>query len=139
MWKAETLPSQLPRRPGKKSRKSNAKVEESDDEKVVSKKKSTGKRSRGKETVIKEEFNDDHFQNDSPTKKQRSLRPTHYVDYDDSKNADDEFGEDIFEARSQGEIDDEVDGDYDDGFYGLSAEHGFEFQEWCVVLTFLCS
>lgn len=96
-----------------RSRKPNAKVNEEESTKAASKKKSTGKRSRTKkEPPIKEESEEEYANNSgSPAKKQRSLRPTYHVNYNESEIAGEQFDDDVFEARSSQTEDGDGDGD----------------------------
>ena len=112
----DTVPA-TPKTPAR-SRKQNTKA--NDTEQAASKKKSTGKRSRTKkEPTIKEESEEEYGNtNDSPTKKQRTirLRPAYHVNYNEAEIAGEEFDDDVFEARSQTE---DVDGDdaYDASYW----------------------
>lgn len=94
-------------------RKSNVKA--NDEDKATSKKKSTGKRSRTKkEPTIKEESEEEYADNSgSPAKKQRSLRPTYHVNYNEAEIAAEEFEDDVLEARSSQTEDGEGDRDGD--------------------------
>lgn len=92
-----------PKTPAKKSRKTAVKAETAADDKVSSKKKSTGKRARTKsETVVKDEVDAEFVDHESPTKKQRRirLRAQTPVNYNENGIAADQFDEDIFDARS---------------------------------------
>lgn len=87
-----------PKMPANKSHKPTAKNER---ENAITKKKTTGKRGRAKkDDSMEEEDTDDeaYVANGSPSKKQRNLRATYHVNYNEMPDEDEE---DMFDARSR--------------------------------------
>lgn len=101
-----------PKTPAKRSRQSGSKDDQRDD--GVSKRSTTGKRSRIKKEA---EEDSDFCVNESPTKKQKQkihLRATTPVNYAEHQDID-EFNDDVFDARNNNE---DADDDCDDAYYG---------------------
>lgn len=105
--------------PPKKSRPSTGKAEEFEGNNNIKKTKSTGRRGRTKrDLVIKDEDEAECLGTGSPIKRERNLRTTYAVNYDETQMLG-ELDEDIFDAQNY----DDVDGDegYDEPTHGFQS------------------